>query len=157
VTIVAPRRPQTDHLHTALREAADGTDHQRAYYSGYALGFMAAFVDTDVLRDVLTDAEKSWVAAPYPFDQAIARYSMLGSGTMAGVTAMLHDSGVLTGFSDATAERPDAVSCTGCERRILTDDVTDAEECGRHGWCHIDCRTSICRAGLWPQGCFERD
>jgi hypothetical protein len=141
----------TDPLTEATRLMVMGcSGDERAYYSGYVLGFLAAYSDHDTLTDTVTDAENSAWASPHSYRQASARFAMLGAKGADG----FRSSGVLAGWKEATADRPDAEVCVLCERRILTDDLTDASLCERHGFMHDDCRRSICRAGTHPSGCY---
>jgi hypothetical protein len=110
-------------------------------------GYLAAYSPWQLWRDDLAAARRNLFARTETYDEVLARVNRFDFNTVQRREA-LRATGILWGFSEATAERDDAETCAApCAGRILTELDTDAIET-HHGWfCNEDCHISV--DGMW--------
>lgn len=119
-------------------------DNEAAYLRGVNLGYLAALSEAAVWQTPLREARDEWFARALPYEQVKPLLGMLPLAPHR-LTRKFLASGVLYGFHQATARRPDASECSACGGRVLflTDD--NLRTCAYHGtFCDQDCADLVC-------------
>lgn len=141
-----PRPAQWDELNAAIGNAtaARRADDLDTYYwwLGVQQGYLAAFSPWTLWRDDLARARRNLFARTEHLDELLPRLDRFGIREPQRRDT-IRATGTLWGFSQATAERDDAETCTAtCAGRILTELDDDAVDTW-HGWfCNEDCHLS---------------
>jgi hypothetical protein len=137
-----PRVGQVWELTEAIRAKADDPE-TAPYWEGFIVGFVATFATDDVFADSLTDARNVMFAGAHTVTDAAARIQLLGRNLEPSrAQSILRACGVLFGWKQGTAERPDAEECVVCDSRILTDVDTEAQSCTVGHFCNEECHRS---------------
>lgn len=148
-TVAEPRLGQLSELVDIIRDKRTHPEHA-PWYDGFIVGFAAAICDDQALRDQLIEARATAYAHAHTIDEALAMPWLAHMvDTPARRRNYLRACGVLFGWKQATAERPDAEECTTCQDRILVDadDPASCTPCVYHGWfCSPECQRAACMA-----------
>jgi hypothetical protein len=147
--VAHPRGGQWDEAQDATHRAeqarlrGDSDAHQ--FWSGVSCGYMAAYSPWLLWRDDLKLARRNLFARTETYESIVDRLDRFGIVNPQRKDT-LKAAGVLFGYSQATAEEPDAEECAApCAGRILTMRDDDAVETW-HGWfCNDDCHLSYDR------------
>jgi hypothetical protein len=144
--VAHPRGGQWDEAqnatHTAEQARLRGDTDEHQFWLGVSCGYMAAYSPWLLWRDDLKLARRNLFARTETLEAAVERLDRFRIVNPQRSDA-LKATGVLFGYSQATAEEPDAEECQApCAGRILTERDHLAVET-HYGWfCNDDCHLS---------------
>ena len=130
---------------------------EKGWLTGYVIGWLAAAPSApqDVI-DMVADADNVPFSAPYDIPSVISRWGLLGTATHGmDRPRFMWAAGVLSGWKDGTARRPDANDCTLCERRVLLN--TQGVTCEHGVFCDETCHRAMCDDPRCYEPEFDKD